>query len=130
MTDIDYRSYDGKKGKYRISITLEVFGFLCQEEAECLTRSDSSRPRAPVPSAAVRSGINALGVRGKMNLRYKAAETFERACFWAGERGWHQVNVDDFWYKSKKSPGTQAAACRVLFEVSAWAMRMCMGKHK
>lgn len=28
---IDYRSYDGKKGKYRIAITLEVFGFLCRE---------------------------------------------------------------------------------------------------
>jgi hypothetical protein len=33
-TGIDYRSYDGKKGKYRICITLEVFGFLCQETYE------------------------------------------------------------------------------------------------
>jgi hypothetical protein len=33
-TEINYRSYDGKKGKYLICITLEVFGFLCREVYE------------------------------------------------------------------------------------------------
>jgi hypothetical protein len=73
-----------------------------------------------------------------MNLRDKAAEVFEDVCLWSGRRGWHQVHVGySEWegeqckvYRSQKSPDIRAAACRVLCEVSGWAMRACMRNFK